>query len=330
MNSLIRVLRLSALTFLPALLLLACTGQHNNARPATPVSGGVSVVPPASGTASNTPIQLTVLTPQPGSRWDGGEQDFLVDIALTSRNSAALGIPPSGQTPTPSPTGYREFAPGLVVLLSSATVGAGSRQNLADLFQISATDQLSDGSLQVRAIWLAPVASYGADADATLTAYVVSGSAPGVVASASPPANALSNAVSVTFHVGGSASPSPSPSLSSTPRSQPSSSAAPSISPTRATGGAATTAAPSRTTVTVTTAPSRPAVTTTTAPPTPTVVVTTAPVPTSTATIPTPPPPPVNTPEPGQTVVVTLPPRPGGTSPAPPPPPAIGTRQPTP
>jgi hypothetical protein len=153
-------------------------------------------------------ISLLVLTPSPGDTAGSGGV-FNVDLAAVGRNaqgnrqlSAADGYRP-GIAPTPPPgIGHPDAsAPGLVVLLSSTPAASGGPDaNLAGVFQLTDV-ATSHGHAEVFADWeVGKPGAFGEGTKVTLTAFLVSGTAPGIV---SGTVRAISNVVRETFTIGG-------------------------------------------------------------------------------------------------------------------------------
>ena len=155
-------------------------------------------------------IKLVAVTPQSGdTAGDGGT--FNVDLALLAQNqtgnnllSAAngyhsgLNLPPAA---TFGPGMPDPDVPGLVVTLSTTPQAAGGpNANLAGVFQLNATAK-SRGLNQVFTDWeVGSPGFFGTSTQATLTAYVVSGTAPGIVTGNERP---ISNVIRETFTIGG-------------------------------------------------------------------------------------------------------------------------------
>jgi hypothetical protein len=155
-------------------------------------------------------IKLVAVTPQPGdTAGDGGT--FNVDLALLAQNqngnnllSAAngyhsgLNLPPAT---TFGPGMPDPDVPGLVVTLSTTPQAAGGpNANLAGVFQLNATAK-SRGLKQVFTDWeVGSPGFFGANKQTTLTAYVVRGTAPGIVTGNERP---ISNVITETFTIGG-------------------------------------------------------------------------------------------------------------------------------
>ena len=158
------------------------------------------------------PVRLRVFSPGVGDTAGQEGAGFVVDLSLTSRNQAANGVlaPEAGYKPffnnPTSPTfkpGPDAGAPGLVVMLSTTptmpgTPFQGPTTNLAGLFQTNGVGTVKHGRTQTWNTWQIGKAGFGSG-PSTLTAFVVSGTAPAIV-----PATGLdiiSNTVKVPFTI---------------------------------------------------------------------------------------------------------------------------------
>jgi predicted lipoprotein with Yx(FWY)xxD motif len=172
--------------------------------------------------APKPPVTLSVFSP--GARDVAGKDGagFVVDLALTARNTAAnsllspeAGYKPFFNNPTaptfvPGPDGG---APGLVVMLSTTpntpgTPFQGPTTNLAGLFQINGVGTVKGGLTQTWNTWQIGKAGFGSG-PSTLTAYVVKGTAPAVVPHAG--LEKISNTVKVQFTISTPAAAAPAP-----------------------------------------------------------------------------------------------------------------------
>jgi hypothetical protein len=156
------------------------------------------------------PVALVAVTPSPGDIAGAGGA-FNVDLALLARNargnellSAANGYRPGLNLPpaaTAAPGKPDPNAPGLVVTLSTTPQAAGGpNANLAGVFQENAVAQ-SFGQQQVFTDWeVGKPGLFGTNTQTTLTAYVVAGTAPGIVTGNE---QRISNVVRETFTIGG-------------------------------------------------------------------------------------------------------------------------------
>ena len=98
--------------------------------------------------AASTPVNVQVFAPRPGDAVGKQSRGFLVDLAVQYPSLAASGAdfqltgPLTHQNQAPFPgafaAGADEKLPGLIVLLSTSTVGARNAQNLANLFNLTA------------------------------------------------------------------------------------------------------------------------------------------------------------------------------------------------
>jgi hypothetical protein len=155
--------------------------------------------------AHDPAILLVVVTPSPNDIAGAGGV-FNVDLAALAKNatgnnelSAANGYKPGILSPAQAGVGKTDpFAPGLVVLLSTTKTGAN--KNLAGVFQL--TDVASHhGLTQVFADWeVGKANAFGTPGTkVTLTAFLVSGTAPGTVTGSVTP---ISNVIKETFTIG--------------------------------------------------------------------------------------------------------------------------------
>jgi hypothetical protein len=98
--------------------------------------------------AATTPVDVQVFAPRPADVVGKQSKGFLVDLAVRYPSLAASGAdfqltgPTVHQNQAPFPgafaAGVDEKLPGLIVLLSTSTVGARNAQNLANLFNLTA------------------------------------------------------------------------------------------------------------------------------------------------------------------------------------------------
>ena len=155
------------------------------------------------------PVALLAVTPGQGDTAGAGGA-FNIDLALLARDahgndllSAANGYRPGLNLPpaaTAGPGKPDPNAPGLVVTLSTTPSAAGGpNANLAGLFQLNDVAQ-SLGQQQVFTDWeVGKPGLFGTNTQTTLTAYVVRGTAPGIVTGNEP---RISNIIRETFTIG--------------------------------------------------------------------------------------------------------------------------------
>jgi hypothetical protein len=115
------------------------------------------------------PVNVTVFSPRAGDIAGRESRGFFVDLALRYPSVASSGAsfqltgPGTHQNQAPFPgaaaPGVDEKLPGLIVLLSTSTVGARSAQNLANLFNLTGfTNQKTN---EIWDTWLVGASVFG-------------------------------------------------------------------------------------------------------------------------------------------------------------------------
>jgi len=118
---------------------------------------------------ANSPVQVQVFAPRTDDVAGKQSKGFLVDLALRYPSLAASGAdfqltgPTTHQNQAPFPgtfsAGVDEKVPGLIVLLSTTTVGAKNAQNLAGLFNLTGfTNQQTN---EIWDTWIVGAPSFG-------------------------------------------------------------------------------------------------------------------------------------------------------------------------
>jgi hypothetical protein len=118
---------------------------------------------------ANSPVQVQVFAPRTSDVAGKQSKGFLVDLALRYPSLAASGAdfqltgPTTHQNQAPFPgtfsAGVDEKVPGLIVLLSTTTVGAKNAQNLAGLFNLTGfTNQKTN---EIWDTWIVGAPSFG-------------------------------------------------------------------------------------------------------------------------------------------------------------------------
>ena len=107
---------------------MAATGKHASAK-------------------ADPPVNLQVFAPHPGDTAGKASKGFFVDLAVQYPSLASSGAdfqltgPAAHQNQAPFPgafaPGVDEKLPGVIVLLSTTTIGAKNAQNLANLFNLT-------------------------------------------------------------------------------------------------------------------------------------------------------------------------------------------------
>lgn len=141
--------------------------------------------------------KVTIFAPGSGDIAGISSRGFLVDLAVNFETSLAetgttleLTGPGPLQNAGPFPGTFGPGAnldhfPGLVVLLSSTTIGAGAGQNVSNLFNIIAVTNRTPTSTEIWASWIIGAKNaFGVEGQMTpsrLFVTVVEGAAPNVV-----------------------------------------------------------------------------------------------------------------------------------------------------
>jgi hypothetical protein len=177
------------------------------------LAGGATAALPLASAANvsyhGPDIRLSVINPRPHDI-AGRHGDFTVDLMATAQNSngnrllnarhgyrPGLNLPPAR---TFGPGMPDPFAPGLVVTLSSTPAAAGGpNANLAGVFQLNTVTQQGDMRLIVNDWEVGVPGFFGTNQQVRLTAYLVQGTAPGIVTGHETP---VSNVVHETFTIG--------------------------------------------------------------------------------------------------------------------------------
>ena len=153
---------LTAIALVALAAAVATTATAANARKAS--KGGSSAV------------QVDVFSPREGDIAGKLSKGFFVDLALRYPSLAASGAdfqltgPTTHQNQAPFPgafaPGVDEKVPGLIVLLSTTTVGAKNAQNLANLFNLTGfTNQKTN---EIWDTWIVGAPSFGKNVHSVL------------------------------------------------------------------------------------------------------------------------------------------------------------------
>ena len=118
---------------------------------------------------ANSPVQVEVFAPRTGDIAGKQNKGFFVDLALRYPSAVAGGAdfqltgPTAHQNQAPFPgafaPGVDDKVPGLIVLLSTTTIGAKNAQNLANLFNLTGfTNQTTN---EIWDSWIVGAPSFG-------------------------------------------------------------------------------------------------------------------------------------------------------------------------
>jgi hypothetical protein len=130
----------------------------------------------AGSKKANPAVQVEVFAPRQGDVAGKQSKGFLVDLALRYPSLAASGAdfqltgPATHQNQAPFPGGFApgvdEKVPGLIVLLSTSTIGGKNAQNLANLFNLTGfTNQKTN---EIWDTWIVGAPSFGKNVHSVL------------------------------------------------------------------------------------------------------------------------------------------------------------------
>jgi len=110
-------------------------------------AGSARAIAKGPSRVASAPVKVNVLAPRMGDVVGKASKGFLVDLAVQYPSLASSGAddqltgPASHQNQAPFPGAFSPGAddkvPGLIVLLSTTTIGARNGQNLANLFNVT-------------------------------------------------------------------------------------------------------------------------------------------------------------------------------------------------
>ena len=139
-------------------------------------AGGTAAAGKYPSAKSDQPVKVQVFAPRPGDEAGKASKGFFVDLALQYPSLASSGAdfqltgPATHQNLAPFPgaaaPGIDEKLPGLIVLLSTSTVGARNAQNLANLFNLTGfTDQKTN---EIWDTWIVAASLFGRNVPSVL------------------------------------------------------------------------------------------------------------------------------------------------------------------
>jgi hypothetical protein len=121
------------------------------------------------------PVQVEMFAPAKGDHVGIGGRGWFVDLALqyntmldvTGFSGFQLTGPAGHNNVAPFPgtfsAGADDRLPGLIVLVSTTTVGAGSCQNIANLFNLTGVTNVNDDGVELWDTWLVGAPNFGVD-----------------------------------------------------------------------------------------------------------------------------------------------------------------------
>jgi hypothetical protein len=137
---------------------------------------------PHASAKGDATVKVQVFAPRPGDAVGRASKGFLVDLAVQYPSLASSGAdfqltgPTSHQNQAPFPgafsPGVDEKLPGLIVLVSTSTVGARNAQNLANLFNL--TGFTNRKTNEIWDTWIVGAPSFGKNVRSVLRVAVAS------------------------------------------------------------------------------------------------------------------------------------------------------------
>jgi hypothetical protein len=145
-------------------------------------AGAVNAAPHAE---KDKPVKIEMFAPANGDRVGIGGKGYFVDLALQFEAPLqATGFTgfqltgPAGHNNVPPfagtfSAGKDDRLPGLVVLFSTTTVGAGPGQNLANLFNLTGVTNLDGEDVELWDTWIVGAPNFGVNTESTVYVAVV-------------------------------------------------------------------------------------------------------------------------------------------------------------
>jgi hypothetical protein len=136
---------------------------------AAAAAGATAATGKHASAKASPPVKVQVFAPRPGDAVGKASKGFFVDLAIQYPSLASSGAdfqltgPGTHQNQAPFPGGFAagvdEKLPGLIVLLSTSTIGAKNAQNLANLFNLTGfTNQKTN---EIWDTWLVGAPAFG-------------------------------------------------------------------------------------------------------------------------------------------------------------------------
>ena len=143
---------------------------------AAAAAGATAATGKPGSAKADPPVKVQVFAPRPGDVVGKQSRGFFIDLALEYPSLASSGAdlqltgPGAHQNQAPLPGAFAAGAddklPGLIVLLSTSTVGARNAQNLANLFNLTGfTNQKTN---EIWDTWIVGAASFGRNVSSVL------------------------------------------------------------------------------------------------------------------------------------------------------------------
>ncbi len=126
------------------------------------------------------PIHIDMFAPAKGDHVGIGGRGWFVDLAIqytttldkTGFSAFQLTGPAGHNNAAPFPgtfsAGADDRLPGLIVLLPTTIVGAGSCQNVANLFNLTGVTNVTDGEVELWDTWIVGAPNFGVNTESRL------------------------------------------------------------------------------------------------------------------------------------------------------------------
>lgn len=151
---------------------------------AVAVVAGLGVTGVARANDHHREADVEIFAPKSGDVAGVGGRGWFVDMSINYDNSTLAGTgaglqltgPGAHANAAPFPgtfsPGRDDRVPGVVVLLSGTTIGAGQGQNVANLFNLTGVTDRSGGNVQIWDTWIVGAPSFGSGPSRLLVAVV--------------------------------------------------------------------------------------------------------------------------------------------------------------
>jgi len=136
--------------------------------------------------SDDKPVHIDMFAPAKGDKVGIGGRGWFVDLAIQYSNSTLdqtgfsafqLTGPAAHNNIAPFPgtfsAGADDRLPGLVVLLSTTSVGAMSCQNIANLFNLTGVSNVTEDEIELWDTWLIGAPNFGVNTDSKIYVAVI-------------------------------------------------------------------------------------------------------------------------------------------------------------
>jgi hypothetical protein len=145
---------------------------------------GFAISIAAVGTARADDVDIRMFAPRDGATVGSGGRGWFVDLAIRFRTSLErtgfsgfqLTGPGAHADAAPFPGAFSAGAddrmPGLIVLVSTSRVGAGSCQNVANLFNLTGITDREEDATELWDTWIVGAPNFGVNTPSTVFAAI--------------------------------------------------------------------------------------------------------------------------------------------------------------